>query len=89
MSASVPTVRGRPLGVVSTAFAGGCWRASAWGVTALPFDPDSQGAKHLARDWLPELERWEMRVPDGHLFHWADEDIAIAGQTMEVGAPAG
>jgi hypothetical protein len=55
----------------------------------LPFDPESQGAKRLARDWLPELERWEMRVPDGHLFHLADEDIAMAGQTMEVGAPAG
>jgi hypothetical protein len=35
-----------------------------------------------------ELERWEMRVPAGHVFHLAAEDV-WAGQTMEVGAPAG
>jgi hypothetical protein len=29
-----------------------------------------------------------MRVPAGHVFHLAAEDV-WAGQTMEVGAPAG
>ena len=57
-------------------------------VTAWPFDPESPGARRLARDWLPELERWEMRVPSGHVFHEAQGDVT-AGETMEVGAPAG
>lgn len=57
-------------------------------VERLPFDPESPGARRLARDWLPELERWEMRVPTGHVFHEGEGDVR-AGQMMEVGAPAG
>ena len=57
-------------------------------VTALPFDPRSPGARRLARTWLPELDRWEMRVPSGHVFHVADEGVG-AGHMLEVGAPAG
>jgi hypothetical protein len=58
-------------------------------VTALPFDPDSPGARRLARTWLPELERWEMRVPGGHFFRLDKDQVVEAGQTIAVGAPAG
>lgn len=56
--------------------------------TALPFDPESPGARRLAPDWLPELEGWEMQIPSAHVFHLPGEDVG-AGQTLEVGAPAG
>lgn len=65
------------------------WGRSLVGVTALAFDPHSPGARRLARDWVPELERWEMRVPGGHFFQLADEDVVEAGQTIEIGAPEG
>ena len=35
------------------------------------------------------LERWDMRVPGGHFFHVDKDHVVEAGQTMEVGAPAG
>jgi hypothetical protein len=54
-----------------------------------PFDPESPGARRLARDWLPELERWEMQVPGGHFFRLDEDHVVGAGQMMEVGAPAG
>jgi hypothetical protein len=39
---------------------------------AVPFDPSSPGARRLARDSVPHLERWEMRVPDNHTFMEGD-----------------
>jgi hypothetical protein len=59
------------------------------GVTAVPFDPTSPGARRLARDWVPELERWEMRVPDGHVFIEGNGSVIQAGETNGVGAPIG
>jgi hypothetical protein len=43
----------------------------------------------LARDWVPHLERWEMRVPAGHFFTEGDGNVIDAGGTIEVGAPEG
>ena len=54
-----------------------------------PFDPMSAGARRLARDWLPYLERWEMRVPEGHMFTEGDGTVIEAGGRIEVGAPEG
>lgn len=53
------------------------------------FDPASPGARRLARQWVPCLERWEVRVPDGHFFVEGDGEVVKGGGTMEVGAPAG
>lgn len=53
------------------------------------FDPSSSGARRLALDWLPYLERWEMRVPDGRSFIEGDGRVIGAGRTIEVGAPEG
>jgi hypothetical protein len=58
-------------------------------VTADPFDAGSTGARRLARDWVPHLERWEMRVPDGHTFIEDDGRIIRSGQTIEVAARRG
>jgi hypothetical protein len=64
-------------------------RRSFWIVTDVPFDPRSPGARRLARDWVPHLERWEMRVPDGHFYTEGDGSTIPAGQTVDVGAPHG
>jgi hypothetical protein len=49
---------------------------------ATPFDPSSPGARRLARDWVPDLERWEMRVPNGHVF--TDGGALILPQPLEL-----
>jgi hypothetical protein len=56
---------------------------------APPFDPSSPGARRLAGDWVPHLERWEMRVPDSHTFMQGDGSLIWTGETVEVGAPHG
>ena len=58
-------------------------------VTAFSFDPTSAGARRLARDWVPHLERWEMRVPSGHFFIEGHGSMIEAGRMIEVGAPEG
>jgi hypothetical protein len=58
-------------------------------VASVPFDPTSAGARRLAREYVPFLERWEMRVPDGHFFTEGDGDVIEAGRTIDVGAPEG
>ena len=58
-------------------------------MTNVPFDYGSPGARRLARDWVPHLERWQMRVPEDHLFVEGDGHMIRAGQTIEVGAPHG
>ena len=58
-------------------------------MTAFSFDPTSAGARRLARDWMPYLERWEIRVPDGHFFAEGAGTVIAAGRTLEVEAPEG
>lgn len=58
-------------------------------MTSFSFDPASVGARRLARDCVPHLERWEMRVPKGHFFTEGDGNVLEAARTIEVGAPEG
>jgi hypothetical protein len=53
------------------------------------FDPNSPGARKLARDWLPHLERWEVRIAPGRSFVEPDGTVIRAGETMDVPAPLG
>jgi hypothetical protein len=48
------------------------------------FDPRRLGAQKLARDWLPHLDRWEVRICSGHFLVAPDETVARAGDTVEV-----
>lgn len=48
---------------------------------ARSFDPDSAGARHLARTWFPRLELWRVRMPrrpiieaDGRVVHVHEGD---------------
>ena len=56
---------------------------------AISFDPRSPGARRLARDWLPNLERWELRVPEGRLHFHDDGTMADPGAVIEVSGPHG
>jgi hypothetical protein len=58
-------------------------------VSTRPFDPASRGARRLARDWLAHLERWEMRVPIGHIFTEGDGTMIESGRRIEVSASEG
>jgi hypothetical protein len=74
--------------VAETLLRAAAGRSLRW-VTAFPFDPTSAGAQRLARDWVPHLERWEMRVPDGHMFTEGDGTVIEAGGPVVVGATEG
>jgi hypothetical protein len=56
---------------------------------AISFDPRSPGAQRLARDWLPELERWALRVPDGHMHFEEDGTMTSPGAVIDVSGPRG
>jgi hypothetical protein len=51
------------------------------------FDPQSPGARQLARTWLPHLERWQIRHVDGSLL--TDHGVIQAGEIFEVPGPHG
>jgi len=58
-------------------------------MASISFDSQSPGAQRLARNWLPHLERWEVRIRPGHIFVEPAGSVVEAGQTMEVAAPQG
>lgn len=53
------------------------------------FDPESPGARRLARTWAPHLERWELRMTDNRCFIDDGGRVIEPGQTVEVGGPHG
>jgi hypothetical protein len=58
-------------------------------VATFAFDPTSAAARRLARNYLPHLERWDMRVPAGHIFIEDSATLLKPGRRVEVGAPQG
>lgn len=58
-------------------------------MTSPSFDPNSRGARRLARDWWPHLERWAVRIQTGHFFIEDDGSVVEPGEMMEVPAPHG
>lgn len=51
------------------------------------FDPNSPGARQLARTWLPRLELWEMRLTRQPMIH-GDRRLDI-GDLIELPAADG
>ena len=52
----------------------------------LAFDPHSRGARRLARTWLPQLERWRIRLNTDYV---QGDHLVEAGDMIEVEAPRG
>jgi len=52
----------------------------------LAFDPDRRGARRLARTWLPQLERWRIRLNTDYV---QGDHVVEAGDMIEVEAPRG
>lgn len=55
----------------------------------LAFDPTSRGARRLALTWLPQLERWVVKINDGHFYRSDSDAVVEAGETVEVSGPHG
>ena len=55
--------------------------------SARSFDPESQGARYLARTWGPHRERWRVRILSGQFIK--DGRVLGPGETMELDAPRG
>jgi hypothetical protein len=53
-------------------------------IVSRSFDPDSRGARLLAQTWAGQLERWTVRIADGHIYCGDGEYLVPAGQTVEV-----
>jgi hypothetical protein len=47
------------------------------------FDPESAGARHLARTWLPLLELWRVRMLRGPIIE-TDGSVVHEGDVIEV-----
>ncbi|HEY3773460.1 MAG TPA: hypothetical protein VGL69_10730 [Solirubrobacteraceae bacterium] len=52
-------------------------------MTARSFDPESAGARHLARTWLPVLELWRVRMLRGPIIE-TDGSVVHEGDVIEV-----
>jgi len=61
-------------------------RANLRRMARLAFDPDRRGARRLARTWLPQLERWRIRLNTDYV---QGDHVVEAGDMIEVEAPRG